>query len=136
MHGRPSMKKPSWWTDADTSAWERAKEALHRDWDQTKHDLRLGGHELNQNLDHTLAQAVGAEAMPAIDVANPPKVLGRWEDAEIAIGFGYAARSHYGDRYSKWSWKLERRLAKDWKSESMPWKTVRGYVRHGYEVRH
>jgi hypothetical protein len=34
-----SHKNPSWWTDGHTSAWERTKEALHRDWEQTKADV-------------------------------------------------------------------------------------------------
>jgi hypothetical protein len=117
-------------------SWERAKEALRRDWDQTKHDLHLGGHELNQSADDTLAQAVGGMAVPPIDRANPPNVITRWEDAEIAIGFGWAARSEYGDRYPSWCRALERTLERDWKNDAMPWPTVVGLVRHGYEVRH
>jgi hypothetical protein len=127
--------KPGWWTAAHAITWENVKDALHRDWDQTRRDLDLGGHELNQNMHNTLAQAVGAEAAPAIDVANPPVVIGRWEDAETAIGFGYAARTHYGDRYPAWDLELSRQLAKDWKSESMPWKTSEIYIHHGYDVR-
>lgn len=130
------MNKPSWWTDARAVAWERTKEALRRDWDQTKHDLRVGGHELNQNMDHTLTQAVGQEAIPPIDAPNPSKVIARWEDVEIAIGFGYAARSHFGDRHPEWTLELERTLQKDWHDASKPWDEVKGYVRHGYELRH
>jgi hypothetical protein len=130
------MTTPSWWTDLHTTSWNQVKEAFRRDWDQTRHDLHTGGHELNQDADHTIEQARGAEAMPAVDVANPPVVVDRWEDAEVAIGFGYAARTHYGDRYSTWTPELERQLASDWKSETMPWKKAEIYVRHGYEVKH
>jgi hypothetical protein len=131
-----SMKKPSWWSDVHASGWERAKEAVRRDWQQTKHDLHLGGHELNQNLDHTYTQAVGGEAIPPIDAANPPKVLGPWQDAEMAIGFGYSAKTHYGDRFPEWNSTVEGILEKDWKSEILPWEKIKGYIRHGYEVRH
>jgi hypothetical protein len=130
------MKMPSWWTDDAARDWQVAKEALRRDWDQTKHDLHLGGHEMNQNVDNTLAQAAGAEAMPPVDVANRPKVIGTWEEAEVAIGFGYAARTYYGHRYSSWTAELERELSRDWHSETMPWKTAEILVHHGYDVRH
>ena len=69
------MNKPAWWTDAHTSSWEQAKEALRRDWIQTKHDLHVGGHELNQTAMDTLGQSVGEIAMPPIDVANRPTVV-------------------------------------------------------------
>jgi hypothetical protein len=129
------MNRPSWWTQAHGDAWERAKEALHRDWDQTKHDLHLGGHELNQDIDHTVAQAAGQERLPAIDAANRPVVIGRWEDVDPAIGFGYAARAYYGSRHPTWSVALEMELQKDWKDASVPWQDVKNYVRHGYEAR-
>jgi hypothetical protein len=128
--------KPSWWTEAIARSWEQAKEALRRDWIQTTHDLHLGGHELNQNAIDTVGQAVGEAPLPPIDRANPPTIELRWEDAEVAIGFGYAARTHYGDRFPSWSSALERKLKKDWKSDSMPWRQVARLVRHGYEVRH
>ena len=42
------MNKPSWGTDARASTWERMKEALRRDRDQTNHVLSLGERELNE----------------------------------------------------------------------------------------
>ena len=127
------MQKPSWWQEADYK-WERVKEALQRDWQQTMHDLHMGGHELNQRLADTMAQAAGRQSMPPIDEANPPRVLFRWEDAEIPIGYGYAARTHFGDRYPEWNDALEDRLKTDWRAER-PWSEVRLLVRHGYEVK-
>ncbi|HEY5240860.1 MAG TPA: hypothetical protein VIJ22_05325 [Polyangiaceae bacterium] len=128
------MNKPSWWTLQDSSSWDRVREALHRDWDQTKHDLHAGGHELNQKLSDTVEQAAGKKPMPPIDKANPPKVIGQWEDAETAIGYGYAARDHFGEQHPQWNDDLERRLAADWNTER-PWSEVVRYVRHGYEVK-
>ncbi len=127
------MNQPSWFTSAHASAWDRAKEALRRDWDQTKHDLHLGGHELNQKLEDTVSQTGGTEPIPPIDAPNPPKVIGRWEDAEVAIGFGYACRDHYGQRYPQWTSALESDIKADWKGKE-PWDRVKLYVRHGYEV--
>ena len=66
------------WAEFHGSAWDRLKEALRRDWEQTKHDLHLkGGHELNQGLMDTIDQAAGSEAIPASNRPNPPKVK-RW----------------------------------------------------------
>jgi hypothetical protein len=127
--------KPEWWNAVHELSWQRAKEALRRDWTQTKFDVGAGGHELNQNASDTLGQAVGEAVLPPIEFANRPTVIGRWEDAEVAIGFGYAARMHYGDRFPSWSPELERSLKSDWKSETIPWGKVALWVRHGYEAR-
>ena len=69
------------------------------------------------------------------DAANRPVVIGRWEDVDPAIGFGYAARAYYGSRHPTWSVALEMELQKDWKDASVPWQDVKNYVRHGYEAR-
>jgi hypothetical protein len=130
---RPVMNQPHWYTAAHASAWDRAKEALRRDWDQTKHDLHFGGHELNQKVEDTVSQVRGRAVVPPIDVLNPAKIIGRWEDVDVAIGFGYACRTHYGDRYPKWDSELESTLKADWKGEE-PWDRVKLYVRHGYEI--
>jgi hypothetical protein len=130
-----TVKKPGWWTEEHASSWDRARQALSRDWEQTKHDLHLGGHELNQDIDHTVAQAAGKEATPALDAVNPPKVLASWAEVEPAIGFGYAARGHYGERYPRWNGELERVLHDDWQDPKLSWNEAKGYVRHGYELR-
>jgi hypothetical protein len=130
------MEKPSWWTDTHTSVWEHVKEALRRDWEQTKHDLHAGGHEMNQTASDTLSQGVGEAPIPPIELANRPTVVDSWEDAEMAIGFGYAARNHYGDVHPTWSSELAHKLAHDWKNAAKPWSKVEIYVRHGYELRH
>ena len=126
--------RPSWWTEQDQGAWDRAREAVRRDWDQTLHDLHLGGHELNQSVVDTFKQAGAQEPMPPIDKANPPKVIGNWDDAELAIGYGYAARNHFGDKYPQWDDDLERTLKDDWRTDK-PWSAMRLFVRHGYEVK-
>ncbi len=127
--------QPGWYTPADASTWERVKEALRRDWVQTKHDLHVGGHELNQKIADTTSQVGGSEAIPAIDTANPPKVIGRWEDVEAWIGFGYACKTHYGVEYPDWTDDLASKLKADWKGD-VPWSKVELYVRHGYEAPH
>ena len=51
--------QPKWWTEKHGSQWENLKQALKRDWEQTKKDLHMGGHELNQSVTDTLGQAAG-----------------------------------------------------------------------------
>ena len=43
-----------------------AKDALKRDWEQTKHDMPgMEGKDLDQDVDDTVKQAAGAEDVPA-----------------------------------------------------------------------
>ena len=55
-------------TDKD----DRAKEALERDWEQTKSDLPgLEGKDLDQDVDDTVKQAAGKERIPSGSTPNP-----------------------------------------------------------------
>ena len=131
--------QPNWWNENHSSSWDRVREAVRRDWVQTKKDLGLGrtGHELNQGISDTVKQATGKEAIPVIDRANPPKVIGDWDDAEGAVGYGYAAREHYGAEHPAWTTQLEDRLKAEWddgrKASGRAWDEVKSHVRHGYE---
>jgi hypothetical protein len=59
--------RPLWWSDKHASAWERAKEALRRDWEQTKADFSShSGIVLNQNVGDTLKQVAGAAPVPPL----------------------------------------------------------------------
>ena len=50
---------------------ERAKEALERDWEQTKHDLPgMEGKDLDQDASDTVKQATGKEPIPPDDVKS------------------------------------------------------------------
>lgn len=66
-------KYPSWWNATHTSTWETVKEALRRDWEQTRHDLSGGryGQDLNQDIDDTLDQMAGDQSIPPAGVPNP-----------------------------------------------------------------
>ncbi|WP_434387797.1 hypothetical protein [Melittangium boletus] len=49
----------------------KVKEALKRDWEQTKHDFnKKKGTELNQDAGDTLKQAAGKEPIPPPLVPN------------------------------------------------------------------
>src|SRR3954469_1926012 len=110
-----STWRPSWWSnEVHGSAWDRVKEAMRRDWSQTKHDLGIGGHEMNQGFEDTINQAAGKQHLPDINRANPPKVIGEWRDAELPYAYGYAARKQYGGEHPKWTTALEAKLEKEW----------------------
>jgi hypothetical protein len=48
--------------------WDHMKDALRRDWEQTKSDFtRNRGHELNQNAVDTVVQSIGWAPIPSID---------------------------------------------------------------------
>jgi hypothetical protein len=50
---------------------EDAKDALERDWEQTKSDVPgMEGKDLDQDVDDTVKQAVGSEEPPPEDVPN------------------------------------------------------------------
>ncbi len=51
---------------SDDNKIEDAKDAIKRDWEQTKSDLPgVEGKDLDQDVDDTLKQAVGADDVPA-----------------------------------------------------------------------
>ncbi len=136
-----SKRHPAWWNESvHGTAWELVKEAMRRDWQQTKHDLGLGGHELNQHATDTLLQAGGDARVPPIDVPNPPKVIGvveEWLEVEPLVDFGYAARREYGVDHPHWDAMLERKLRSDWiaaqEQAGHDWEAIVRHVRKGYE---
>jgi hypothetical protein len=72
-HTAPSTTNPNWWSDKHNSAWDRAREALHRDWEQTKSDFSSkGGVDLNQNVGDTVKQMAGAAGVPPLTVKTRP----------------------------------------------------------------
>ena len=139
MSTKISEWRPSWWADeVHGSAWDRAKEAMRRDWSQTKHDLHLGGHEMNQGVTDTLKQAAGEQHLPTINHANPPKVIGEWSDAETPYRYGHAARRQFGAAHPEWSPELEAKLKSEWMTaqdrNDHDWESARRFVRRGYEL--
>lgn len=132
-----SASQPRWWKRSHTSAWERAKEALRRDWEQTKADLEIGGAYLNQDADDTFMQAVGAQSIPPRDEPNLEEgVPGKqpWSTVELAVRYGFGARHHFRN-YDRWNPELESRLRADWpESESgSTWEQVKAHVRRGWD---
>lgn len=120
---------PSFWSDEQQSAWERAKDALHRDWLQTRADLHLGGADLDQTAKDTVKQMAGNEAAPTT-------VEGRigWEHARRAIRLGHGAAT-YWTAESEWSGALDSRLRGEWEKleTSIDWEEARPLVMRGWE---
>jgi hypothetical protein len=136
---------PTWYKPEHAQGWDRVKEAFHRDWEQTKHDMHLGGHELNQKVGDTVKQSSGKEAIPAPSQANPPKVIGdlsgEWERVEQPLEYGYSARMQYGKSYDRWNDDLEKDLRSEWESPAntsktqAKWDEVKHFVRRGYDYK-
>ncbi len=133
-----TFERPQWWTEPRATSWDRIREAMRRDWEQTKHDLsQKAGHELNQGVGDTVKQAIGKEEIPSNDGPNPPRIIGSWDDIEQPISFGYVAAQAYGAQYPKWDSEIEALLRRDWEAsharDDQAWGDAKQWVRQGYE---
>ena len=131
--GNVKSTNPKWWTEKNDSAWNKVKDAFARDWEQTKADFsKTAGKELNQNVDDTVKQAVGKQAIPPANVPNT--TADEFDSAEPALRYGYGAADQYAD-HKKWDEKLESKLSTDWSSlgSSHDWDRVKNDVRNGWE---
>ena len=129
---------PAWWkAEIHGSAWQLVKEAMRRDWQQTKHDLGIGGHELNQQAIDTVLQAGGDQRVPPIDVPNPPQIIGDWNEVESSMDYGYSARREYGAQHPRWTPQLEAKLKEEWiaaqRQATHDWQASVAHVRRAYE---
>lgn len=125
------MQNPKWWNEEHDSAWERVKAAFKRDWDQTKHDFGGKEPDTDQDVNNTVKQAVGKEAIP-------PRRQATYEDEEPAYRFGFGAKSHYGNQYQGWDDRLEAELRRDWEESSgrsSDWDSRRSAIRRGWEYK-
>lgn len=114
------------------TAWDRVREALARDWEQTRHDFGLAsGNDLHQHVGDTVMQALGEESIPPPHVPCAGAV---WSD-EAALRYGYSAAlgPNYHD-HSDWTPQLELKLQHDWLGlpSGREWLEVRDAVRYGW----
>lgn len=124
-------RDPHWWTDDHSSSWERAKQALRRDWEQTKGDLADTGVDLNQGALDTIRQAVGAQGIPVDHLPNPgPRHDWAW--VEPAMRYGHGAARHYSD--SDWNEQISERLRKEWEASGhrSTWESVKEGIERGW----
>jgi hypothetical protein len=132
--------QPKWWTTEHASSWERIRDAMKRDWEQTKNDLGAGGRDLDQDVDDTVKQAAGKQPIPPVAQANAPGGGdGRlpWDDAEPALAYGYGAAHKYGGQ-AAWDDRVESDLRSEWETGQSSglgrkWEDVKSLVRRGYE---
>jgi hypothetical protein len=121
--------QPKWWSEEHTSAWDRVKSAMKRDWEQTKADLSSKGTELNQDASDTIAQAAGKQPIPPGKTPNAP-----FEDDEEPLRYGVGARHQYKDE-NDWSDRVESKLKEEWGDlkSGKTWDEVKGSVRRGWD---
>lgn len=124
---------PRWWNDTHASGWNRVKEAMKRDWEQTKADFsKKHGQELNQNVGDTVKQMAGKEAVPPM---GQPNVDTDWNRVEPAMRYGYGARNYYEKEHADWDDNAENKLKREWNDlkTGRTWDEVKAHVRHGWD---
>lgn len=130
-----SQEQPKWWEERHESAWQRIKDALRRDWEQTKADLtRTHGHDLHQSALDTVKQALGTEPLPPFpSQATPHPVEDHWFRVVHAVRYGYGAGIEYV-QYMAWE-QAEEDLRKEWEEmkDSPDWEVVQREVRLGWD---
>ena len=131
-----SSNNPTWWSDEHTSAWERVKAALRRDWEQTKADFSSRGTDLNQGVTDTVKQAVGTEPVPPLHQPNRDADSdSTWERVETEHRYGVGARHHHGADEPDWNDRVESKLKEEWQDlkSGRTWDEVRSSVRRGWD---
>jgi hypothetical protein len=123
-------QNPKWWNDETTSKWDRTKDAMKRDWEQTKHDVTGGGRDLDQDVDDTVKQAVGRDAIPPMGTPNPEP----WDRVEPGVRYGYGAAGHYADQ-KDWNDGIEAKLREEWNDlkTGRTWDEIKSAVRRGWD---
>ncbi len=127
------MANPKWWNEEHESTWGRVKAAMKRDWEQTKADVSSKGRELDQDVDDTIKQAAGKQAIPPL--SQPNLEDDDWTRAEEGYRSGVGARTQYGTQYSQWDDRLESKLRDDWgeTKSGRTWDEVKAAVRRGWD---
>lgn len=135
MNTETPWNAPYWKNETHGNAWDRVKEALRRDWEQTKADVSSGGKELNQQVADTVKQAAGTEPIPAGDRPNPS--TNKWDEVEGAYRYGFGAHQQYSASYQSWDDSLETKLSSEWdeKKTGKPFKDVKPYVRRAWDFK-
>ncbi len=121
---------PRWWNEQTTSGWDRVKEALRRDWEQTKADFSdTKGQELNQDAGDTVKQALGKQPIPPRGAPNSD-----WDQVEPGLRYGWGAASQYQE-HTDWDDNVESKLKEEWNDlkSGRTWDEIKGSVRRGWE---
>jgi hypothetical protein len=128
------MNNPSWWTDKHEGTWSRVKDALKRDWEQTKNDLsKKSGKDLDQSAGDTVKQAAGKEPIPGPSTSTPT-TNAKWDDVETGYRFGAGSRDQFATEHPKWDDKLEQKLSNEWTNlkTGKDWDSVKAHVKSAW----
>jgi hypothetical protein len=125
-------KQPKWWGQEHDSTWDRVKDSMKRDWEQTKSDVTgdRKGRDLDQDVDDTVKQAAGKQPIPPLTAKNPPDDDDeQWNEYR----YGAGARQQYGN--TDWDDRLESKLKEEWNDlkSGRTWDEVKAAVRSGWE---
>jgi len=121
-----STNDPVWWSEAKHGgAWARVKDALRRDWEQTKSDVTGGrkGAELDQDASDTVRQAVGRAR---------PEGADEWNRVEAGYRYGAGAAHQFPDK--EWDQGTESKLREEWNDlkSGRTWEEMKDYIRRGW----
>ena len=130
------MNKPNWWTDKHEGTWDRVKDALKRDWEQTKNDVsKSSGKDLDQTAGDTLKQAAGKEPVPATGATSATSATSvKWDDVESGYRFGAGSRGQFATEHPTWDDKLEHKLSGEWTNlkTGKDWESVKAHVKSAW----
>ncbi len=142
---------PNWWKEEQHGqTWERVKDAMKRDWEQTLSDVGVKGkRDLDQDIDDTVKQAAGKDVIPPPNKPNAPggtplagntksadkDIAGKWQDVENPMRYGFGAHEQYAKEFPNWTPDLETRLRGEWQEQQTgsSWDDIKGYVRQGFD---
>tara|TARA_R100000306_G_scaffold62518_2_gene71774 strand:+ start:71079 stop:71477 length:399 start_codon:yes stop_codon:yes gene_type:complete len=101
----------------EDSTWDNIKNAMKRDWEQTKNDFGSDdARDMDQDVDDTVKQMFGKDS--------------RFEDHEPAFRYGHEANQRHGREHPEWNADLERKLEAEYQGD---WRGDRPFVRYGYQ---
>jgi hypothetical protein len=160
--GKTQQWHASYWDEnKHGSAWERVKEAIKRDWVQTKADFNAHPgapnplYVTNELDDRPQGATASAETTTGQNVIRPggvqdPKGFTKtrdvkegerleheFEDNLVAIEYGFVAHEYYGPRFGDWNEEVERKLESEWNPQEtgMKFDQAKRYVKKGWDFR-
>ena len=136
-HASEPLHGPSWWNKEHESSWSHVRDALARDWAQTKADFgKKSVPDLHQTIVDTLQQAAGSEKIPP----NYQPNIGtngslNWTFSEPAVRYGFGARAHHA-AHTEWNGELETTLRGEWTQMNTfrSWDDAKDDVRRGWST--
>lgn len=141
---RTANHQPTWWTKELDTGWDRFKDAMQRDWDQTKFDLGAKHvRDIDQDIDDTVRQAAGTQEIPPRGVPNADahtkEALNVAHDRDryteaLRYGYGAASTDTYRSHQS-WDDKLEMKMKQEWQDlkSGRTWDEVKLAVKSSFE---